>query len=124
MKKITLANLHLATAQEVFDQVKNHLVTQNAKSDCIRTDGMKVCVYRTTNGLCCAAGCLIAEEEYKVSMDCNENTTWHGLVLAKIIPTKKHAYLISLLQTVHDQYPASEWPTRLHQVASQENLSY
>lgn len=32
MQEITLANLSTKTAQEVFDYVKNHLLTQNEQS--------------------------------------------------------------------------------------------
>lgn len=58
--QITLSNLHEATAQQVFDQAALHLLTQNRKSK----EDTK-CAYRTKEGLRCAAGCFISEEEYE-----------------------------------------------------------
>ena len=55
---ITLATLEQATAQQVFTQVKNHLLKQNEKS---MING--ICAYRGSNGLQCAAGCLMSDEE-------------------------------------------------------------
>jgi len=49
---ITLATLHLASAQEVFTQVKNHLLSQNRKS-LLSKD---ICGYRGQYGTACAAG--------------------------------------------------------------------
>ena len=57
---ITLATLPQATAQQVFDQVKTHMMAQYAKSVGQNSD---VCLYRGPDGLKCAAGCLISDEE-------------------------------------------------------------
>lgn len=56
--KITLKNLHEATEQQVFDQVAGHLLTQKEVLP------SPACFYRGPNGLKCAAGCLIANDEY------------------------------------------------------------
>ena len=42
---ITLRTLPHATAQEVFDQVATHLLTQNARAGIVDTDGGFMCRY-------------------------------------------------------------------------------
>lgn len=111
---ITLATLPTATAQQVFDQGARHLLTQMAKS---ATDN--ICLYRTKSlSLSCAAGCFIADEEYKSEM---ENETW-GLLLTKGFVPSGHQYLIRSLQTIHDCYPVSEWRLNLKVVADSYDL--
>ena len=68
---ITLKTLGKATAQEVFDQVATHLLTQNERS----LDGAS-CSYRNCDGLKCAAGCLISDDEYDNQM---EGIDWRGV---------------------------------------------
>jgi hypothetical protein len=63
---ITLETLPQATAQEVFDQVATHLLTQRQRST---TKGN--CAYRGDDGLKCAAGCLLGPDDgscYVVSL--------------------------------------------------------
>ena len=72
--KITLSTLSEATEQQVFDQVKNHMLTQMKKS-MLESNG-DPCAYRGFDGLQCAAGCLMSDEEAfkipekKVGMHC------------------------------------------------------
>lgn len=102
MNKITLATLHLATEQEVFDQVVAHLRSQRVASR-----DVEACLYRNSAGLKCAAGCLIADDEYKPEMDNptgddkNSGTGWSISVKRGTFPNT-HDRLISLLQGVHD----------------------
>lgn len=49
------------TRQEVFTKVWNHLLVQGKRA----RDYYKCCVYRSAEGLMCAAGCLILDEFYK-----------------------------------------------------------
>jgi hypothetical protein len=97
--KITLKNLHEATAQEVFDQVKNHLITQGEQS--LNSGGL--CLYRNANGLSCAAGCLISEEEYSPNFETN---LWGDLIKKDLVPSA-HSDLIGELQQIHDQWEES-----------------
>lgn len=48
------------TRQEVFTKVWNHLLVQGK-----RARDYSSCVYRSAEGLMCAAGCLILDEFYK-----------------------------------------------------------
>ena len=113
---ITLATLPQATAQEVFDQVVNHLREQGCKSE-TRTGGM--CAYRVVKEgklLMCAAGCLISEKEYKQSF---EGKTWSALD----VPSA-HSSLIDQLQYVHDMFYITDWEQRFMQVAKRNDLLY
>jgi len=116
---ITLANLHLATPQQVFDQVARHLMTQKARS----TDFNGHCKYRGLNGLKCAAGCVISDDEYDPFF---EGKSWDHLM--SIIATRSssrplvHIELIGRLQLVHDGYVVSYWREMLQAVAVCFNL--
>ena len=127
MEKITLKTLHLATAQQVFNQVKEHLLTQNKKSLNPKTE---ICLYRYNIGLSClscAGGCLIADNEYNVRMDKKGKkmgTDWDSLIKRGLVPTTSHNQLISSLQRVHDAYKPEEWESKLKLVAELYNLNY
>lgn len=119
-KRITLATLPQATAQEVFDQVARHLLTQKKQSRRWWPDIGDGCSYRGANGRSCAAGCLIGDEEYQVEM---EGVSWHGLAADLGIVPVVHAKLIGELQAIHDIYMPSKWSARLRQFAKQHALS-
>ena len=106
---ITLATLPQATEQEVFEQVAKHLLTQNKKSFEFDT-----CRYRGPNGLKCAAGCLISDEEYIVGF---EGTTWAGLF------NLPYSCLIQGLQDIHDNEDVQDWKQSLFNLAVQYNLN-
>lgn len=118
---ITLKNLHLATEQEVFDQVSKHLLTQMETS----RKGPK-CLYRTKlyDGtiLKCAAGCLIGDDEYNEEFDC-EISSWSYLIRDSLVPTDNCSSLITKLQGVHDSFDPEEWKSELHNVATEFNLN-
>ena len=111
---ITLKTLPEASAQSIYDQVKAHLLSQNAKS--IKDDK---CVYRGPNGLKCAAGCLIADDEYKPKMD--KCGSWYGLKSENLVPDE-HWELILKLQEIHDWYDVEEWKQKLEELAVTYNL--
>lgn len=115
---ITLKTLPQATAQEVFDQVKNHLLEQGVKA--ITSGSIKRCRYLTDIGLKCAAGCFIAGDEYSPEM---EGLAWSELVANAQVPDF-HLHLIRALQQVHDDYYPAQWVNELKLVAEQYNLKY
>jgi hypothetical protein len=115
--KITLATLPQATAQEVFDQVALHLLTQGRKSR--SADG---CFYRGPNGLMCAAGCLIADDEYNKEWD-ETPTGWCDLVISGVI-TSVHSNIIDQLQSTHDFRHPCEWKKELEAIAAAFSLSH
>lgn len=102
------------TAQEVFDIVKSHLLSQNKRCEIRGT-----CRYRH-GGLKCAAGVLIPEEHYDPSF---EDMLWSHLVSVNIFPSE-HSLLISHLQRIHDMSYPDKWEDELKRVADAYDLNY
>jgi hypothetical protein len=113
---ITLATLPQATAQQVYDQVKAHLLKQGKKST--NPIVLMECLYRAPGGLKCAAGCLISDEEYNPQM---EGRPWRSLITIKLTPSD-HELLITELQYVHDDHDPEEWAQQLKDLANRHNL--
>lgn len=114
MKKVTLANLAEVSAQDVFNQVAQHLLDQ--RQQCTDTVGM--CRYRYGN-MMCAAGCLMTDDEYSPAFEC---CSWHGLMVAGKVP-KVHENLIQDLQELHDDCQPEDWPKRLELIAHRHGLT-
>jgi hypothetical protein len=117
---ITLATLKDATAQEVFDQVANHLMMQMEKSRL-----SAYCVYRS-GSLKCAAGCLIGESEYKEVMDYAQDshgTGWASNIKRGLFPDTIHNELIRELQSIHDNNFPDLWKLQLIELAKNAELS-
>lgn len=117
---ITLKTLPQATAQEVFDQVAKHLLTQMKKSvakrAAERAPGWKdYCMYRGFDGTKCAAGCLISDDEYKPEF---ENLNWAHL---SSVP-EEHCLLIMELQDIHDCHEPEDWRVKLNNLAEINHL--
>lgn len=112
---ITLKTLSQATKQQVFNQIAKHLLTQGKKS----IDGMD-CRYRNREGLKCAAGCLIADDEYSEKF---EGGSWVAIVNDYLLP-QAHKNLIFSLQYIHDMKPSSDWNSELTKIANRNNLVY
>lgn len=102
------------TAQEVFDIVAKHLLTQNAVS---REIGGP-CLYRSSNGQKCAAGCLIPDDKYSAYF---EGSNWCDLVNHHSFPDN-HLNLISSLQSIHDRHETSKWKKELKSLADDYEL--
>lgn len=110
---ITLKNLHRATKQQIFEQVVTHLLKQNAKS----MNGGS-CAYRGDGGLSCAAGYLIADDEYREEF---EDVRWKSLVEKCLVP-KRNANLIDALQLTHDKTDVEHWREQFKRVAKSYRL--
>lgn len=115
---ITLATLKDASAQEVFDQVAKHLLTQIKKSK----DDEGQCLYRHGE-LKCAAGCLISDDEYHDEMDQGSDVSWESLI-EKDFVSAHHVNLISELQCVHDSYNPDGWFNALKHTADKFGLEF
>jgi hypothetical protein len=123
MKKVTLKTLAEATAQEVFDQVVKQLLEQGKRSHSLRDkqdpERGYYCMYRGDGGTMCAAGCLIAEDEYK---DWLEENSWRQLVDKGHVP-ETHENLITALQGVHDGKEPSTWREGLLEISKRFDLN-
>jgi hypothetical protein len=106
---ITLATLPKATAQQVFNQVKRHLLKQGKRSTINGTS----CRYRGDKDTKCAAGCLMSDKEYKRSF---EGHGWRHLVDKGEVPNT-HKSLIVDLQGIHDGRSPSNWENDLRSYA-------
>lgn len=124
---INLKTLPNATQQQVFDQVVTHMRKQGRKSLLENGNGVGgTCRYLTPDGLRCAAGCLIAANEYVRAMDEGiegvfSSTTWVDLIKQKLVPDT-HSELIIQLQQVHDSYDLDKWETGFINVAERFGL--
>jgi hypothetical protein len=89
----------VSTAQQVFDRSYLFLVAQGKPSkDPVAKGG---CRYRGPDGLACAAGALITDQEYVAfGIVGHEGDEWIGLsVRARL---RAHQELIAALQNAHD----------------------
>ena len=109
------------TAQEIFDQVVRHLLTQRRRATG-SGDRNGLCSYRTPEGLRCAVGCLIPDDVYTPDMEDKgiddliedwEELSW----------MREHEKLLSKLQYVHDNEDVDDWEKELAQVALDNELS-
>jgi hypothetical protein len=109
--------LEKMTAQEVFDTVTAHLLTQK---ECSKNANGN-CAYRGLNGLKCAAGCLIPDECYNPDM---EGSNWGTLIGGGFGVPEVHRNLIARLQTIHDNCPVETWYSNLKELANSKGLSF
>ena len=112
------------TNQKMFDKVVNHLLTQNAQST---LQNSECCAYRGHDGLKCAIGCLITNEDYRPDM---EGDLEH-LILNYSDDSKSisilnlyNEELLFNLQTIHDTIPVKRWADELKNLAKEYELDY
>lgn len=123
-----MSNLNDLTAQEVYNIVRDHLLTQNKKSK-KDIDGRQVCAYKGENGLSCAVGCLIPDDVYTRNMEGKSVVCMDiycpsmNLDLAGFF--RKHSQLLGELQSLHDSqlFSVEDWPERLAVIAERHNLT-
>lgn len=113
---ITIATLSQASAQEVFNQVATHLITQNEKA----MEGT-TCVYLTPKGLKCAAGCLLSKDDFESLTKAERTNPWHTLVKLGHVP-RTHSRLIVDLQQIHDTFNPPKWNDLLRFLATQKGF--
>lgn len=107
MKTVTINNLSAVSEQELFGFVSYHLLTQNQKAE-----DKESCLYRTEEGLKCAAGCLIPDDWYSSEF---EGNTWQALIDDGKMPPH-HSIIIRKLQRIHDDYEPEKWKSELGQL--------
>lgn len=112
------------TLQEIYNKVRDHLLTQGKKSQFITVDGMQ-CMYRAPDGCKCAVGVLITDEAYSPGLE-NDYSVWP--VIAALVESGIDAHdgptqqLLSALQKVHDGRNVENWPSALRFVAQENGL--
>jgi hypothetical protein len=121
-------------AQGIFDTTAQHLFQQGKRAtvEVLNTTNEKIgeaCRYRGDNGLMCAAGRHIKDDEYRFGMEGNDI---HCVVFEFINSTgferlRPHVLLLSGLQDAHDN--AQNWQSTatmravLRDVADQRGLN-
>lgn len=121
LKKITLENLESSTAQEVFDFVAHHMLTQGERSEGHKNSQITTCLYRNHKGMACAAGCLMTAEQ-AAAADSLAESTWPDVV-DESIATHVHMDLITGLQSIHDDRQPFAWREQLTEFAELWNVS-
>jgi hypothetical protein len=109
------------TAQQIFDQVARHLLTQGQRATDPISDG---CRYRTFDGRSCAVGCLLTPEEAQAA-DEADTAGVQDLVAFHLLPARLlgHVELLHQLQQVHDIDEPCDWRAELRVVAEDHQLS-
>lgn len=104
----------ITSAQELYNKVKTHLLTQNEKSvDC---EGH--CAYRNERGLKCAAGILI--EDYNPSYEGCQVTQLSASTFGISEDLKQ---MLRELQKIHDDIDVWEWANALKALAEEHGLN-
>lgn len=109
--------------QEVFDKVSGHLARQKVAA----VDGDGDCALRAPQGLSCAVGCLIPDEDYDAGMECDSIVNEEGgkgrlgLWLYRNVDKGLYELLVSL-QNAHDE--KSDWGYQLNGVANSFALTF
>lgn len=98
----------LKTDRDVFEFIKNHLLTQGERS--IMEDEA-TCAYLGTDGKKCAVGALIREDIYHSSIE--EKPVNHSLVRSAVTKSVPN-WIINLellgeLQSIHDNATEYDW---------------
>jgi hypothetical protein len=112
-----MAKRKYLTNQQIFNRVAKHLLEQNEKSFDPETDS---CVYRSPDGLMCAAGCLIPPHVLVP-----ENVYFEQLPSAvheESGVAQQSLDLVGRLQNVHDEWPVNKWRIGLAEVADDFGL--
>jgi len=104
------------TNQEAFDKMVAHLRKQGR-----RADKNGVCRYRTEEGLMCAVGCLLTDDEYKPGM---EGMGVEAMMAAYDIRFGVNENLLAEMQDTHDAWDPTHWETRFADTAARYGLVY
>lgn len=112
----------LKTDRDVFNHVRDHLLEQNQQS-MYQSGG---CVYRGSNGLSCAIGCLIADEHYDEDImedqPVSDTDVMLGIDLSNPewnTPSRRRARaMLFFLQKVHDYLTPYTWESDLNYLES------
>ena len=106
------------TNQEAFDAVAKHLLTQMKPS--VAENDSQSCLYRGPDGLKCAIGALIPDDQYRKEFE------YQGIdEIAQYVPALEgvSVHLLLELQLIHDDDDALHWKYALIKFATEHGLS-
>lgn len=109
-----------ADAQQLFTTAATHMLQQGKKSTKRHTTS---CLYRGPDGLKCAVGVLITDEEYKPEME--EKTVWE-LCDDDLLPERlrPHAQMLRSLQRIHDDSKVEHWAEGIQSLAAAHGFTF
>ena len=111
--------------QEIFDTVVTHLRKQGKRASSIHPNGDTGCMYRTSDGLKCAAGCLIPDEDYNLEFEGFAIDDHSAALVVRYFSNKfgsAERDLIGELQTTHDFSEPQDWELRWQSIANEHGL--
>lgn len=124
--------------QSLFDYVARHLLRQNARSlsNASENRNDNHCVYRSFNGLKCAAGCLIDDSLYTADLECRSilekpvkdaieasiGRKIDGKIFGGDPECGTEMDLVCQLQKLHDHNPPEMWKDKLRALATRFKL--
>ena len=109
------------TSQAILNTVAAHLLKQGVKSlspDASHDEGNN-CAYRSPEGLSCAVGCLISDDEYRSEMESKNIDGLRDLLPERL---RGHMELLTSLQLIHDVHPVADWPRQLRELSESLDL--
>lgn len=113
----------MRTDKEVFEIVKNHLLTQKEPSQIhIKGDIAYTCAYRGYDGAKCAIGCLIDDKDYYADLETYSiKTIFERLGSKKVSALLNYdvnvgsIHFLTALQKLHDEESPDNWEKCLNQ---------
>ena len=120
---ITLANIDDTSLQEVFNAMLDHLRKQGCKSVVIADNDRRFCMYRHPDGLKCAVGIFIADNEYTSSFEQRSAEEVLKDHLGRSV-SPALCYLLSEAQNIHDNCAVHEWERAFETLASYTNCEF
>ncbi len=113
----------MLSKQAIFDKVSVHLMKQMKKSKGVTQNsyGNEVCRYRSDDGLSCAVGCLLTDQEAHVA-DQHPNGAASQIPLPYKLRRNKE--FLEQLQSIHDLSHVGIWYNKLKEAAEQNKLSW
>lgn len=135
MNKISIRTLPNNSLQEVFDFVVDHLRKQGVRSF-VERDFSKPhipasepygCLYRGPNGLMCAVGCLISDDEYRPRFEgAIVQSVLRDVLRNVFTDANEHleemSYLLVNLQNIHDRRDPRAWEESFEDTARKYGL--
>jgi hypothetical protein len=113
----------LLEEQELFNQIVSHLRSQNAICQRMLRPGIPQCMYRSPDGLKCAVGCLIPDDEYVAVMEDHDLYLVIDMLKSPLKEKlKRHTQLLIQMQLVHDSKPVSKWEAEFKGYATRNGL--
>lgn len=109
----------MLTKQEIFDKVRDHLLTQRARSEVAGE-----CCYLSDDGKRCAVGCLIPKHVDTSEFEGRRASTLPEYVLeAMDVERSREMYqFLEELQSIHDHIYQNNWAHALRDLALREGL--